>query len=98
MEEKKQMPKKLFVYNLAIKRQDGKVEQDTVYREKLLIPEDVEKLGVKFSCSVLVSCVGTYRVAEPDFIKANTFVYDLPKAVEVSVDGQPVKQDNPESK
>lgn len=98
MEKKKQMPKKLFVYNLALKREDGKVEQDTVYREKLLTKEDIEKLGIKFSCSVLVSCVGTYRVAEPDFIKANTFVYDLPKAKEVSVDGQPVEQDNAESK
>lgn len=95
---KKQMPNELFVYNLAIKREDGRVEQDTVYREKLFTKDDVERLGIKFSCSVLVSCVGTYHVAASEFIKENTFVYDLPKAKEVSVDGQSVEQDNAESK
>lgn len=75
--------KDLYVYNLALKREDGKVEQDTVYREKLLTREDVEKLGVEFSCSVIVSCVGTYKVATEQFIKDNTFVYELPKPQEV---------------
>lgn len=76
--------KKLFVYNLALKRQDGKVEQDTVYRETLLTAQDVEKIGIDFSCSVLVSCVGTYRVADDNFIKDNTFIYELPKPQEVN--------------
>ena len=80
MSDVKKQPKKLFVYNLALRRQDGKVEQDTVYRETLLTAQDVEKIGIDFSCSVLVSCVGTYRVADDNFIKDNTFIFELPKA------------------
>lgn len=73
------MSKNLYVYNLALRREDGKIEQDTVYREKLLTREEVERLGVQFSCSVIASCVGVYKPNNEQFIKDNTFVYELAK-------------------
>lgn len=75
--------KDLFVYNLALRRDDGKIEQDTVYREKLFTREEVETIAKKYSCSVLVSCVGTFSQGKKEFIDANSFYVELPKPVEV---------------
>lgn len=74
----------LYAYNIALRRQDGKVEQDTVYRRDLLTRKEVEDMSSRFSCSVLVSCVGEFKQATEDFIKENTIFVELPepKAVE----------------
>ena len=77
----------LFVYNLAIRRDDGKIEQDTVYREKLFTKEEVEDISKKYFCSVLVSLVGTYHPVGKDFSKKNSFYVEMSKPVEVKDDG-----------
>lgn len=77
---------KLFVYNIAIRRDDGKIEQDTVYREKLFTRDEVEKIANKFMCSVLVSCVGTFVPGKKEFINENSFCVELSKPVEVNDD------------
>lgn len=73
------MKNSLYVYNLALRRQDGKVEQDTVFRSKLFTEEELKDLSIKFSCSVLVSCVGTYKEATKEFVKNNTLYVELPE-------------------
>lgn len=73
------MKNSLYVYNIALRRTDGKVEQDTIYRDKLFTEEDLKKLSQKFSCSVLVSCVGTFKEATKDFVKDNTLYVELPE-------------------
>lgn len=75
--------KDLFVYNLALRRDDGKIEQDTVYREKLFTREEVEEIAKKYTCSVLVSCVGSFTQGEKKFIDENSFFVELPKPVGV---------------
>lgn len=75
--------KPLFVYNLALRRGDGRIEQDTVYREKLFTREEVAEIAKKYICSVLVSCVGTFVQGGEKFINENSFYVDLPKPVEV---------------
>lgn len=69
----------LYVYNIALKRDDGKVEQDTVYRETLFTFDEIKAMAIKFSCSVLVSCVGKFTQATKAFIKDNTIICELPK-------------------
>lgn len=69
---------KLYAYNLALKRPDGKIEQDTVYREKLLTRDDVVAIATKYSCDIIVSCVGSFTPATKCFIRENSFVVELP--------------------
>ena len=80
------MANNLYVYNIALKRDDGKVEQDTIYRDKLFTVDEIKAMAVKFSCSVLVSCIGTFSQATKTFIKDNTILYELPKPKAVEND------------
>lgn len=73
------MKNSLYVFNLALRRQDGKVEQDTIFRDKLFTEDEIKDLSIKFSCSVLVSCVGTFKEATKDFVKENTLYCELPE-------------------
>ncbi len=69
----------LYAYNIALRRQDGKVEQDTVYRSDLITRKEVEDMATRYSCSVLMSCVGVFKQGTEDFIKENTIFVELPE-------------------
>lgn len=81
------MNKKLYVFNIAVRRDDGKIEQDTIYRDKLFTQDEVKEMSEKNNCSVIVSCVGIFRQATDKFVLDNTFSYVLPKPVEVQSNG-----------
>ena len=46
------------VINIALRRSDGKVETDTIYRDTLFTYEEVEEMGIKFDCDVIISHIG----------------------------------------
>lgn len=79
---------KLYVYNLAVKREDGKVEQDTIFREKLFTVDDIKDMSTRFNCGVIVSCVGVFVENDDAFIKNNTFTCDAPVVEQVVVDNE----------
>lgn len=79
------MSKKVFVYNIALKRDDGKIEQDTLFRDELFTKEVAEDICKRFSCSVLLNYAGTFTPASDSLSKQNSIFVELPKP-EVVVD------------
>lgn len=63
----------IYVYNIAIRRPDGKVECDTVFREGLATADEVKAIANHFGCEVILSCVGTFEPADADFALKNNF-------------------------
>ena len=61
--------------NLSIKRPDGKVETDTIYRSKMMTQEDCDMIGQKYDCDVIVSCVGRLIHFPNDVIDGASFYY-----------------------
>jgi len=68
-----------YVVNIALKREDGKVEQDTLFSKTILGKDFAEKVSQQFKCSVLVSNIGTLRCFEDDVIRKNTIAVDFKK-------------------
>lgn len=67
------MKKCLFAYNLGIKRDDGKIEMDTIYRDELFVQSDIDKIAEKFNCEVFVTYVGKLRFCNAKTMELNTF-------------------------
>lgn len=78
---------KLYAYNLALKRQDGKIEQDTVYRVEPFKADDIKDMGTKFSCSVFVSFAGFLTTPTKIQVQENSFFFELPEPVKVDDKG-----------
>lgn len=73
----------LFVYNLALKRDDGKVENDTVFRDKFFTEEEVKQISEKFTCSVIVCLEGVYRPVKDSFSKEHSFVVTMDAPIKI---------------
>lgn len=87
----------MFVYNIIIKRADGKVETDTVFREKLFELDEVKNMSSHFYCDAAVVLRGVYRPVVDSFSKEHSFNVVLPKPVEISpVDDKTVVVENEE--
>lgn len=78
----------MYVYNIALRRGDGKIEQDTIFRRELFTAEDVKQIAEKYACGVLISCSGRYWQADENFVNENSFFVDLPEAKEIVENGQ----------
>lgn len=63
-----------YVYNVAVKRSDEKVETDTVYSEKLMTEEDADGMSTLVGAAVLLSLVGTFRPANEERQRKNCFL------------------------
>ena len=70
------------VINIALRRNDGKVETDTVYREEMLTQEDIEGISERFDCDVIVSHVGCVAFYEEGEIQANTIIFNRKRSEE----------------
>ena len=75
--------KKLVLLQLALKRDDGKVEVDNFFTERMLTREEVVDMSTKFRCGVIVSYVGDVTLKSDEFSKEHTIVVDLPAPVKV---------------
>jgi hypothetical protein len=69
----------IYVYNIAIRRPDGKVECDTVFREGLATADEVKQIARHFQCDVILSCVGTFEPADGEFAKQHSFYSEYVK-------------------
>lgn len=66
--------KSQYVVNIALRRKDGKIENDTVYSDNLLTDEDVEKISKKFDCDVIVAHIGTLQYFEDKELKERSII------------------------
>ena len=57
----------MYVVNLALKREDGKVEQDTFFTETKPTQEQADEIAEKYNCDVIMSCVGRFKPYSKDF-------------------------------
>lgn len=64
----------MVMINIGIKRPDGKVECDTVYRKEMFTQEEVNALANKYACEVVVSCAGTCKFFGDAEVQLNTFI------------------------
>lgn len=72
--------KQLKVFNLILVRQDNKVEQDTLFAAKMPTDKQVEEIGIRYSCNVIVHYIGDYIPLEN---AVKPLIYKLPKPEEV---------------
>lgn len=63
-----------YVFNIAIKREDGKVENDTMYSDKLLTREDAQVMADSVGCPVLIANIGRLKLHSNKVLKEQTFV------------------------
>lgn len=59
--------KLMYVVNLALKREDEKVEQDTFFTEIKPTQEQADEIAEKYNCDVILSCVGRFKPYTSDF-------------------------------
>lgn len=78
-----------YIYNVAIRRKDGKVESDTVYSDHIIKRPDVEKFCVQHDCSAIFEPVGTVCYFGHDDLG----LPDSPKSIEVITDLMEVSSD-----
>lgn len=65
--------KSMYVVNLSLKREDGKIEQDTFFLDKKPTLLQAEGIAEQHSCSVILSCVGRFIPYEYEMQEKNTF-------------------------
>ena len=65
------------IINIALRREDGKVETDTVYSEQMLSHENVKDIAEKFNCDVIVSYIADCVYLTEEEIRENTIVYEI---------------------
>jgi hypothetical protein len=65
--------------NIALRREDGKVETDTVYRENMFTEDEVREISGKYNCDVLVCYIGDFMPLPEDQLKANSIIYNREK-------------------
>lgn len=89
LKEKKVVPH-THIYNLGLKRQDGKVEYSTIFRENdFLTRQDIKNIGERFSCDVIVEYIGTVKFAGAENAKEHSLVFKLPP-VEAVIDSSKI--------
>lgn len=76
------MKKSMYVVNVALKREDGKIEQDTFCKESKPTLELAEEIAKTYSCDVILSCVGFYVPYAEKFQNEYTFVAKAPEKKE----------------
>lgn len=83
MKKNKLKTGELLVYNIALKRDDGKIERDTVFRDKYFTEAECRQIAEKYTCEVLVEFTGVYRPVKDALSLEHSFFVKLPDPVEV---------------
>lgn len=73
----------LYVYNFALKRDDGKIEQDMIFRDKPFVLDELKVSAEKHHCEIICSLYGVCRPVKDSVSKENSFVVTLPKPVDL---------------
>lgn len=71
--------KDLVAINIAIKKEDGTVENDTVYSEKYLTYVDAQNVANRYNCEVIISHIGHLKIDDEKEIAKRTFVVKAKK-------------------
>ena len=61
--------------NIALKREDGKVETDTLYGEKMFTIRDLKEISKKYNCDVIVSYIGDLVLRSEEEIQKDSLFY-----------------------
>lgn len=61
------------VVNLAVKREDGKVEQDTFFTDRKIDQKFADEIAQVYNCDVIISVIGSYRAHSVELQKASTY-------------------------
>lgn len=75
-----------LVYNIAIKRDDGKIERDTVFRDIYFTQDECRQFAEEHACEILVSFEGVFRPVKDAIALEHSFYVQLPKPMEVDND------------
>ncbi len=73
------MSKELYAINIAIKRPDGAIEQDTMYSKEPLTENTAKEVAERLSVDVIMVQVGKLKIYDEPL----SFVYELPPAQEI---------------